>query len=238
MQPDRLLVLALLQRIISGTLIYAKGNTEVGVFRGAVSMTKIKLSRAVLLTALAACLFVVFPTTASAAHIGIGFYGGYGWGPWGYPYYPYGFVPYGYAPYGYGPYGYPYGGRPLGEVHIKAPDGNAQIFINGAFAGRAHDLKRFYLVPGTYNIEQRAGSDVQKQRVYVIANRSLNLVFDKPGTAPALPPPPNPAPNPGPNNAPPNVPPPAPNSQATPQQLPPAGPDDNGAPAPAPEVQR
>jgi hypothetical protein len=199
-------------------------------------MSKIRLSRAVLLIALAASLFVMFPATASAAHIGIGvgFYGGpYGWGPWGYPY------PYGYAPYGYyGPYGYgPYGGRPLGEVHIKGPDSNAQIFINGAFAGRVHDLKRFYLAPGTYNIEQRAGSDVQKQRIYVIANRSLNLVFDKPGGAPAPLPPP--ASNPAPNNAPPPAAPgPAPNSQAYPQQQPEPGPEANGVPAPAPEAQR
>jgi hypothetical protein len=96
----------------------------------------------------------------------------------------------------------------LGEVRITSPDSNAQIFINGALAGRAHDLKKFYLVPGTYNIEQRIGSDVQKQHVYVIANRTLRIEFGKPGTASpqvAMPPPrpeagiaPQPAPAPAP----------------------------------------
>jgi len=84
-------------------------------------------------------------------------------------------------------------------VHIKSPDSNAQVFINGSFAGRAHDLKRFYLVPGTYNIEQRIGTDVQKQRIYVLANRTLKLEFGKPGT-------PNPQPNPQPTSARPDAP--------------------------------
>jgi hypothetical protein len=98
----------------------------------------------------------------------------------------------------------------LGEVHIKSPDSNAQIFINGSFAGRAHDLKRFYLVPGTYNIEQRIGTDVQKQRIYVLANRTLKLEFGKPGA-------------------------PSPVPQANPQPMP-AKPDAPGTPAPSPEA--
>ena len=139
--------------------------------------------------------------------VGIGFYGPVvPWG-WGYPYGPYGY----YGP--YGPYGYY--GRPVGEVHIKGPDPNAQIFINGAFAGRAHDLKHFYLVPGT-NIEQRIGNDVQKEHVFVIANRSLKIEFGKPGTASpqVTPPPPVPQANPDagmvPQPAPAPAPPPAP----------------------------
>jgi hypothetical protein len=135
-------------------------------------MSHIRFSRLFVFAALAVAMMI--PVSA-AAHvgIGIGFYG---------PVYPWGYYgPYAYGPYGYGPYGYP--GRLLGEVRITSPDSNAQIFINGALAGRAHDLKRFYLVPGTYNIEQRTGNDVQKQHVYVIANRTLRIEFGKPGTA-------------------------------------------------------
>ncbi len=119
---------------------------------------------------------MMMPVSASAGiGFGIGFFGPVY--PWGYGYYPYG--PYGYyAPYGY--YGSP--GRPVGEVRIKSPDPDAQILINGAMAGRARDLKRFYLFPGTYNVEQHIGNDVQKQRVYVIAHRSLRIEFGKPGT--------------------------------------------------------
>jgi hypothetical protein len=168
----------------------------VGVFTGVLHMSHIRFSRAILFAALVASLLVIVPAPAAAQRVRVGFYGGYGfygggpyWGPWG-GYYP-----------GYG-YGY-YPGRPLGEVHLKSPDSKAEIYINGALAGRAHDLKRFYLAPGTYNIEQRIGSDVQKQRVYVIANRSLKLEFDKPGVVHNPPPPP---PAPGTNATPPPAP--------------------------------
>ena len=148
-------------------------------------MSHIRISRAIVFAAIIMSLLVIVSAPAAAQRVG--FYGGYWGGPfWGYP------------AYGYGPYGY-YPGRALGEVHLKSPDSNAEIFINGALAGRAHDLKRFYLAPGTYNIEQRIGTDVQKQRVYVIANRSLKLEFDKPGVVHNPPPPP---PAPGPNAAP------------------------------------
>lgn len=167
-----------------------------------------QVSRAIVFAALVASLLVIMPSPAAAQRVGIGFYGGYWgpgpfWGPVGWGYYP------GYA---YGPYGY--GGRPIGEVKIKSPDSHAQIYINGSLAGQAHDLKRFYLAPGTYNIEQRIGSDVQKARVYVVANRSLKIEFEKPGVAhnqpyvfPPTPPPPPPAREPAPPVPPP---PPAP----------------------------
>ncbi len=155
-------------------------------------MTQNKLTRTIVLGALFATLLVmVLPSPAFAApRVIVGVYGGYYgpyWGPWGWGY-P-------------GPYGY-YGGRPMGEVHVKSPNGDAQIFINGAFAGRAKDMKHFYLVPGTYIIELRNGADVQKVKVYVTANRNLKIEFDKPGQKPAdtpdsgqpAPPPPPPAP--------------------------------------------
>jgi hypothetical protein len=185
-------------------------------------MSHIRFSRTIIFLALATAL--ILPASAAArtrfgVGVGFGYYGAPfypdGYGPWGYPYY--GYAPY-YGP--YGPYGY-YSGRPMGEVHIKSPDSNAQIYINGAFAGRAHDLKTIYLAPGTYNIEQRIGSDVQKERVYVLANRSLKIEFDKPGTAPTAPPRPD-------ANQQPAPPAPRPEANAAPQP----------APAPAPETQR
>jgi hypothetical protein len=146
-------------------------------------MSHIRFSRLFVFAALAVAMMI--PVSAAArVGIGLGFYG---------PVYPGGYYgPYAYGAYGYGPYGYygsyGYPGRPLGEVRIMSPDSKAQIFINGALAGRAHDLKRFYLAPGAYNLEQRIGNDVQKQRVYVIANRTLRVEFGKPDTQVALPP--------------------------------------------------
>jgi hypothetical protein len=149
-----------------------------------------RFSQGIVFAALVVSLLLVLPAPASAQRVFVGFgpgyWGGPYWGPWGW----------GYPAYAYGPYGYP--GRPLGQVQIKSPDGNAQVYINGSLAGSAHDLKRFFLVPGTYNIELRNGSDVQKQRVYVIANRTLKIEFDKPGVAHNAPPPPEPAPAPAP----------------------------------------
>lgn len=153
-------------------------------------MFKHRFTVIILLAVLVGVLFVT-PMPAQRVAFGVGFYpgywgGGWGWGggywggPWGWGYPGY---------YGYG-YGYTPDGRPLGEVKIKSPDSNAQVFINGSFAGQAHDLKRFYLVPGTYNIELRMNNGVQKQKVYVLANRSMHLDF-RPGATPPPPPPPS-----------------------------------------------
>lgn len=202
-------------------------------------MSHIRFSRFIVLAALAIAMLV--PISAAAqVRVGVGFYGGpWGYyGPWGYPYGPY-YGGYAYGPYGYGIYG-PYG-RPMGEVRIKSPDSNAQIYINGALAGAAHDLKKIYLAPGTYNIEQRIGSDVQKQRIYVVVNRSIKIEFGKPGTpspTPAPPPPARPdarvAPPPPPPGRPGDAtrmpPPPPPDADATPMMPPP--------PPPAPEEEQ
>ena len=140
------------------------------------------------LAVLAASLMLLLPATAAAqVSVGIGF------GLWG-PVYPYGYwgsYPYHYPYYGpyyggyYGGYGGGYGGyygypgysRPMGEVKIKSPVPNAGIYINGSLAGRAQDLKKFYLRPGTYDIEQRIDGDVQKERIYVLAGRTLKIEF-------------------------------------------------------------
>ena len=163
-------------------------------------MSRIRISRTILHATLAASLLLLLPAPASARVV-VGFGVGYPvypngyWGPYGNPYGPYGY------PGPSGPYGY--GGRPLGQVQIKTPVSDAEIYINGSFAGRAHDLNKFYLAPGTYRIEQRIGTDVQKQRIYVAANGKVNVQFGKPGTPspPEMPPPP---PGPGPENGPPS----------------------------------
>jgi len=152
-------------------------------------MANIRISRTILL-GVAALMLLLLPSPAAArVHVGVGF--GF-WGPvypypyWGaypayysaYPAYGYPAYGYGYGPgYGYGSgYGYGYG-RPMGEVKLKSAEPNAEIYINGSLAGRAHNLKHFYLRPGTYTIEQRYGGDVQSERVYVLAHRTIKLEF-------------------------------------------------------------
>ena len=157
-------------------------------------MTYLRKHWTVALVLLVASLVLLLPATAAArvhVGVGVGFWGpvypayyGY-WRP--YPYWgPY----YGgyYAPYYGGYYGYH---RQLGEVKIKSPEPDARIYINGSLAGRAHDLKKFYLKPGTYDIEQRIDNDVQSERVYVLADRTLKIEFGHAGEGHyATPPPP------------------------------------------------
>ena len=103
------------------------------------------------------------------------------------PYYGYGY-PY-YDPFWYGPFGYPFGptfytsapSRPMGEIKLSpSVDKQSEIYINGAFAGLAKDLKHIWLDPGAYDFELRAQNQQPMQkRVYVLTNKTLKLDFDR-----------------------------------------------------------
>jgi len=84
-----------------------------------------------------------------------------------------------YAPY-WGPYwgtAYPMYAYPnSGEVKLDTKVKDAQVFINGAYAGTTHDNKTMHLRPGNYNIEIREGGCRQfAERVYVVAGKTLKL---------------------------------------------------------------
>src|SRR5215471_13097622 len=99
---------------------------------------------------LGAALMTLAPMSASAAVRGVvvvgrPYYGyGYGfyrpfWGPyWG--------------PYWGGVYGYSWAPN-SGEVKLDTKVKDAQVFINGAYAGTTHENKSMHLRPGNYNIE-------------------------------------------------------------------------------------
>src|ERR1700751_2526968 len=94
-----------------------------------------------------------------------GFVGpGFGWGSspyWGaYPY-PYGY--YGYAP-------------ATGAVKFDTKVKDAEVYINGAYAGTVGKLKTMNLRSGSYDIEVRAAGRAQvDQKVYIAAGKTLNL---------------------------------------------------------------
>jgi hypothetical protein len=82
--------------------------------------------------------------------------------------YPYGFYPYGYySSFGY-PYGYPYPagyigatyGRAYGGVRIKNAPRDAQVFVDGYYAGEVDDfdgtLQKLDLAAGAHHLEIRA----------------------------------------------------------------------------------
>ena len=115
---------------------------------------------------LATALMTLAPFSASAAVrgfvvVGRPYYGGWYspfwgpyWGPyWGYSYYP-----------------------NSGEVKLDTKVKDAEVFINGSYAGTTHDNKTMHLRPGNYSIEIReAGQSRFDQKVYVVAGKTLHL---------------------------------------------------------------
>jgi hypothetical protein len=127
------------------------------------------------LLVLAAAVMALAPLTASAAMVrggvvvvgprfyGGGFYGGGFYSPfWGSYWGP-----------GYGPY---YAYPNSGEVKLDTKVKDAQVFINGSFAGTTHDNRTMHLRPGSYNIEIREGGQTPfAEQVYVVAGKTLHL---------------------------------------------------------------
>ena len=113
----------------------------------------------------AAAVMAFAPMNASAAirgFYGAGFYGAgfYGGGPyWG-------------APYG----GYYYANAYSGEVKLDTKVKDADVFINGAYAGTTHQNKSMHLRQGNYNLEiKEAGRTQFSEKIYVIAGKTLHL---------------------------------------------------------------
>ena len=97
-------------------------------------------------------------------YVGPGFYypGWYGWGYYGLGYYePYGYVP----------------GPVAGKVKFETKVKNAQVYVDGAYAGTAQQLGSFPLKAGTHDVELRdaAGQTIYSQHIDVIAGKTLKI---------------------------------------------------------------
>lgn len=126
-------------------------------------------------------LMALLPATAFARGVVVV---GPGYGPGWYgpgPYY--GMYPYG--PYGaYGPYSVP----SLGQVKVDTKVKDAEVYINGSYAGTVGQLKTMWMRSGPYDISiQAPGRTPFKQRVYVIAGKTLKLEPDLRVQAPPAP---------------------------------------------------
>jgi hypothetical protein len=104
------------------------------------------------------------PVAAQARPVRVFVGPGFGWGysPYwgGYPY------PYGY--YGYGP--------ASGALKFDTSVKDAEVYIDGAYAGTVGKLKTMHLRPGNYDIEVRAAGRTQfDEKVYVAAGKTLHL---------------------------------------------------------------
>ena len=80
----------------------------------------------------------------------------------------------------YGPYGAPYGfSAPYnnaGTVKIDSKTTDAEVFVNGSYAGTVKDNKTMHLSQGNYNIEIRhAGQTTFSEGVYVTAGKTLHI---------------------------------------------------------------
>jgi PEGA domain len=83
------------------------------------------------------------------------------------------------APYGfYGPYPYgPYAVAPkAGEVKLDTKVKDADIYVNGSYAGNIRQLKTMMMRPGSYDIGIRApGRTPFDEQVFVVAGKTLDL---------------------------------------------------------------
>ena len=116
------------------------------------------------LLTLAVVLMTMAPMSASAAvRVFVGgpvvyggwyapFWGSY-WGPCGYGYFP-----------------------NSGEVKLDTKVKDAEVFINGAYAGTTHDNKTMHLRPGNYSLEIKEGGNTQYAgKIFVAAGKTIHI---------------------------------------------------------------
>ena len=119
------------------------------------------------LLGLAAAVMMLAPMTASA-RVRVGFVVG---GPVVYG--PGWYSPFWGGYWGPGPY---YAYPNAGEVKLDTKVKDAQVFINGAYAGTTKENKTMRLRPGSYNIEIREGGrSAFAEKVYVVAGKTVHL---------------------------------------------------------------
>ncbi|HLH41277.1 MAG TPA: PEGA domain-containing protein [Bryobacteraceae bacterium] len=119
-----------------------------------------------MMLAIATAVMALAPVTASAA-VGVGvvvapgFYG------------PVWYRPFWAGYWGPGPY---YVFPNSGAVKLDTKVKDAQVFINGAYAGTTKENKTMHLRPGSYSIEIReAGQTRLSQQVYIAAGKTIHL---------------------------------------------------------------
>src|SRR6202035_2542641 len=77
-----------------------------------------------------------------------------------------------YGPYPYGPYLVANVGQVKLDTHVKEAD----VFIDGSYAGTLRELKSMMMRPGNYDISVRApGRETFEQKIYVVAGKTLKL---------------------------------------------------------------
>lgn len=101
------------------------------------------------------------------------------------PFWPYGFYgPGWFYPAYYGPYDPFYGGYlpalsyadDKGKVELAVLPKTADVYVNGAYAGPAGNLKKFWLDPGAYDLTvSTPGGTTFHERIYVLSGKSVKI---------------------------------------------------------------
>jgi len=112
-----------------------------------------------------AALIVTVPANAAVRYVGVGLGFGPAFGPWGY----------GYGPYYYG--AYPVVSHPnAGQVKLDTKLKDAEVFVDGAYAGTVGNLKSLWLRHGAYNLEVRSpGRTTYAERIYVVDGKTVHV---------------------------------------------------------------
>ncbi len=67
-------------------------------------------------------------------------------------------------------------GPQMGEVRLRTEALRAEVYLDGAYAGTAGDLKSMWLEPGAYSLEvKNAGGASFSRRIYVLSGKSLRI---------------------------------------------------------------
>ena len=114
-----------------------------------------------------AALIVALPAGAAVRHVRGGFGFGSAFGPWGY---------YGYDPFYYGAYPVGFLHPDAGLVKLDTKVKDAEVYVDGAYAGTAGDLKSIWLRQGAYNLEVRSpGRTKFAERIYVLNGKTTHV---------------------------------------------------------------
>jgi hypothetical protein len=126
-------------------------------------------------------LFIIVPAASAQRGFGGrgGFYGGgyYGAG-WGLGWYGPGWGWGGYYPYWGGYYPYEYRSAPrFGDVKIAGAGKDAMVYVDGGYAGKVGDLKKFRLPVGNHDIELRdpSGHAFHQEKIDVLPGKTLEI---------------------------------------------------------------
>ena len=142
------------------------------------AMTVRKLGKGLVLATMGLCLTAA-PALARGGFRGGGFRGGFGGTVIVRPFGGYGFYdPWFWGPSWYGPYwDYGYSAHAgMGKVKINTQLKDAQVFVDGAYAGTTSQVKDMWLKAGVHNIEVRvAGHPKYAERLYVLSGKTLKI---------------------------------------------------------------